>query len=323
MKRIYQYIIMFMVGGMLVACGTDQEPIVEFETVPNINKETVYLDDWAGSSFQLLFASDNTLYFCEYSDVNYEQRFHAIASGATEAEAIPLVVENESGSDVSQLVSYMQEYGSGSRPGGFFWLDGRGHCLTSNAHYSFSPDTKTWIKEEEYVLNHFMGDNASNLVVMGDNVYQLTSQCLYSYSLVTCEWTYTYVSHNFSSNSNWTWNYLFAVDNVLYAFDHDEKVLYAYDASGNLWNEVYSFASYMYSCNFVVERDGEFYVSATVADDMSSHVAFWIYDVRSGQIRFAPVRDFYWGGGNNIPCFVGSDLYSGASGTGSFDIIHF
>ena len=100
MKRIYQYIIMFMVGGMLVACGTDQEPIVEFETVPNINKETVYLDDWAGSSFQLLFASDNTLYFCEYSDVNYEQRFHAIASGATEAEAIPLVVENESGEAV-------------------------------------------------------------------------------------------------------------------------------------------------------------------------------------------------------------------------------
>lgn len=322
MKRIYQYIMMYVAGGVFAACGTDLEPTVEFQTVSDINMETIYLDDWSGDSFNLLFASDNTLYFCEYSDVYNERRFHAIASGATEAEAIPLVVENSTGTDVSQLASAMQEYSEGSRPGGFFWLNGKGHCLTSGAHYSFSPETKTWTKEEEYVLNHFMGSNASNLVVMGDNVYQLTSQCLYTYSLVTGEWTYKYVTHNFASDY-WAWNYLFAVDNALYAFDYSEKVLYVYDASANLWNEVYSFASYMNNCNFAVEHNGVLYVSTTVYDDSYSHAAFWMYDLKSKQMRFAQVKGFSWGGSNYIPCFVGSDLYSGARGSGSFDIIHF
>ena len=310
MKRFYQYIMMCVAGGVFAACGTDQEPEIRFPITEINQVEEIFVENLTVATS--LFTSDEAFYFS-----TDDSKFYSFRSGASSPEEIPITVENGASNEEELLIYQIglrQAYSN--VPGGSFWQGGKGHFVTSDKHYTYSPDTKTWTVEglAQSFIDHGT-DCLSNMVVIGDVAYQLSLTCLYKYSLTTREWSYTYVTHNFFGNggvmpSN---NYLFAVGDVLYAFDQDEKILYAYDAGRNLWNGVFSLPyveDYSMATYFMAEHDGVFYIGrfAYYDDDNNSVFNIWKYNANDGQ---ASLMRMVKGNLNvgDFACVLGNNLY--------------
>lgn len=303
---------------MFAACGTDPEPEIQFPITEINQVGEISMDNMSWAS--RLFVSDETLYFSANAESD-GYKFYSFKAGASAPEEIPVTVENGASNEEELLLYQMQQTceGYGSEPGGFFWQGGKGHCVTSDKHYTYSPDTKTWTVETlaQSFIDH--GTNClSNMVVIGDVAYQLSLTCLYKYSLTTREWSYTYVTHNFFGNGGamYSYDYLFAVGDVLYAFDYEKNVLYAYDAGRNLWNEVYSLIGtdwYMH-VNFIAEQDGVFYFGRNVYydDDNNSVSNIWKYNTNNGQtslLRLVYKYELFSSYNNTFACILGNNLY--------------
>ncbi len=312
MKRIYQYIMICVAGGMFAACGTDQEPVIQFPITEINQTEEIFIDNLDNSLE--LFASDEESYFSAYDETG-SRKFYSFKAGASAPEEIPLIVENGAPNQ-EELLTYQME-NLYNLAGGFFWQGGKGHCVTLDRHYTYSPDTKTWTVETlaGYFIDHGT-EGLSNMVVIGDVAYQLSLTCLYKYSLTTREWSYTYLTHNFFGNGGAMphHNYLFAVGDVLYAFDQDRYVLYAYDAGQNLWNEAYSLVNMDYmEITFITEQDGVFYFGqyGYYDDDYNYGINVWKYNANDGQESLSRVIfevpfyscDFTFVLGNNLYLF--------------------